>query len=122
VVFALDNPFGDIVWVTASDPLQAWGKYLPHALGKQFSSLPGTAVALCAGTPVALFERQGQTLRVFDDEALPAALRAFIETHRQKLIFPGQRKITVKQFPEGTEKALADAGFTKVMMDYVLYA
>ena len=119
--FALENPGKNVVWLQAVDPLQAWGRYLPHAAGKNFICVAGTAVALRGGAPVALFEKQGQSLRVFDYEYLQDALAAFASCYAKKTIYPAQRKIAVKTYPPEAAPALAEAGFTKIAMDYVIY-
>jgi len=121
VTQGLEHPANKIVWLPASDPSQAWGKTLPYSADKQFTSVPGTAVALRQGIPVAVFERKGQVLRVFDETAQAEALTAFTEAANKRNIFPNTSTITVKNYPPEAAQSLADAGFTRVMMDYVLY-
>ncbi|MDR1062121.1 MAG: hypothetical protein LBL83_13155, partial [Clostridiales bacterium] len=67
----LARPARDIIWLSAADPAQQWGKCLPHRPGRSFMNVPGTAVALCAGAPVAVFMRFGQALRIFGCDAQP---------------------------------------------------
>jgi len=83
--------------------------------------VPGTAVCLRAGVPVAVFERYGQTLRVFDEAPLPNALAIFLKDYSAKKIFPEKKRITVKDYPREAAQALAGAGFTRVMTDYAAY-
>jgi ATP-dependent Lhr-like helicase len=121
VVRALELPADDWMWLAASDPNQVWGKSLPHALGANFANLQGSAVALAGGVPVAVFERQGHTLRVMDDGRLPEALSAFAEAFANRRVFPALKRLTVKQYPDGAAEALKKAGFAAVMLDYVLH-
>ncbi|MDR3120094.1 MAG: DEAD/DEAH box helicase, partial [Clostridiales bacterium] len=64
---AQTQPTGETLWLPAPDPAQQWGKALAHLPGRAFLNVPGTVVGLRAGLPIAVFERQGQTLRVFAD-------------------------------------------------------
>ena len=66
-------------WLAATDPNQVWGKALPPDPDGQFIIVHGTVVALKRGIPVAIFERKGPTLRVFDETVLADALIAFAE-------------------------------------------
>jgi ATP-dependent Lhr-like helicase len=117
----LEHPADKIVWLAATDPNQVWGKILSYDPEKQFTSVPGTAVALKKGIPVAVFERKGHTLRIFDENILTETLIVFSEAFKKRNIFPALHRITVKQFPETATQALSDAGFMRVMLDYVLY-
>ena len=83
--------------------------------------MPGTAVALFGGLPIALFERQGRILRIFDAEGAEEALRLFVLEYKGKRIFAGKKRIVVKEYPDGAEAALKAAGFDREMQDYVLY-
>jgi ATP-dependent Lhr-like helicase len=83
--------------------------------------VPGTAVALRRGVPAAVFERRGSTLRVFDEDALPDALRAFARAFTLGAIFPKSARVTVKQYPATAETALRSAGFMPQMGDFVLF-
>lgn len=120
-VLTLENPPDDTVWLSASDPSQPWGRVLAHTQGRAFLCVPGTAVALKAGLPVAAFERHGLVLRIFDDTALIEALTAFKAEYAAKRIFPDKKRITVKQYPPEALQPLETAGFTRVMMDFTLY-
>ena len=73
----LHRPEKKLVWVNAADPVQCWGKLLPHMEGRNFLNVPGTAVACCRGIPAAVLERQGATLRVFEKELAEACLADF---------------------------------------------
>jgi len=117
---SLTHPPDNIIWLTASDPNQLWGKAFPYDAERQFTSVPGTAVALKQGVPVAVFERKGHTLRVFDEDALAEALVAFADAFGKKNIFSTSNRISVKQYPDTAVQALLDAGFIRVMLDYEL--
>jgi ATP-dependent Lhr-like helicase len=121
VTGALNNPDGAVIWLNAQDPLQAWGGLLPHLPGMSFALLAGTAVALKAGIPAVLLERQGQCLRVFDYEALEEVLVAFCKDFEAKRIFPQLKRIVIKQYPDEAAGCLKAAGFVDVMGDFVLY-
>jgi len=121
VSLELEQPRETMIWLCASDPAQAWGKYLPHADNRSFTSVPGTVAALYMGRPVAVFERRGAQLRVFDGAVFPEAADAFARGFSQGRIFPNLSRITVKEYPEYSDEALEKAGFVKVMGDYVLY-
>ncbi|MCL2617357.1 MAG: DEAD/DEAH box helicase, partial [Defluviitaleaceae bacterium] len=125
VIQGLTKPADKIIWLAATDPNQVWGKALPYNTDKKFTSVPGTTVALKQGVPVAVFERKGHTLRVFDesvieDGTLTDALAAFAEAFRKKNIFPASNRITVKQYPSAAIQALTNVGFRRVMLDYEL--
>ena len=96
-------------------------KYLAHYQDRAFMNVPGTAVALRAGVPVAVFERQGKTLRVFDHTCLSEALKTFAQDYAAQRIFPAVRHLTVKEYPSEAADALKSAGFSREMLDYVLY-
>ena len=117
----LERPADKIIWLAASDPNQVWGKTLPYDPARQFTSVPGTAVALRKGVPVSVFERKGHTLRVFDESAMEEALLAFAEAFCKRRIFPGLSRITVKTYPGTAVHALVNAGFKQMMLDYELY-
>ena len=121
ITHELEQPADEMIWLAAPDPNQVWGKILPHAQDRQFTIIHGAAVALKRGIPVALFERQGHTLRVFDETVLTDALAAFASAYSKRNIFPALNRLTVKQYPPTAEQALTEVGFTRVMLDYVLY-
>jgi len=130
IIHELEHPADDIIWLAAPDPNQVWGKALPHDPDRQFTIVHGTVVALKQGIPIAVFERQGHTLRILgklgelgelDETVLTDALAAFVAAFGKRNVFPALNRLTVKQYPPAAARALADAGFTRVMLDYVLH-
>ena len=121
ITAALESPADELRWLPAIDPAQPWGKSLRHMDGRSFLNVPGSAVALKAGVPVAVFERQGKTLRVFDAALLPETLRAFARDYSRRRLFPGQSRVTVREYPPEAAEALKQAGFVTEMRDLVLY-
>ncbi|MDE6901205.1 MAG: hypothetical protein K2P22_00485, partial [Lachnospiraceae bacterium] len=79
------------------------------------------AVALCGGLPVALFEKQGKVLRLFDPACLQEALPLFAESYRQGRIFAGKKRIVVKEYPADAAPLFTACGFIKEALDYTLY-
>ena len=120
-VAALEHPDDAIVWLCAADPAQQWGKSIPHMEDRSFLNVPGTAVALRGGVPVAVFERQGQVLRVFDDTRLQEALEIFASDFTNRRLFPSLLRVTVKQYPEESAGPLRCAGFSRQTGDFTLY-
>jgi len=124
---ALLHPRKEAVWINAADPLQPWGKLLPHEEAmscekdRAFLNVAGTAVALRGGVPVAVLEKSGRTLRVFGQDGLDDILCLFVEEYRQGRIFCERKRIVVKEYPQEAATALAGAGFIKEMQDYVFY-
>lgn len=118
---SLEHPAPDILWLSAVDPAQPWGKSLPHMQDRAFLNIAGNAVALRAGIPIAVFERQGKVLRVFEEEYSMEAIRIFSEDYSRKRVFSSQNRITVKQYPKDTAEAMSKSGFIHEMQDYVLY-
>ncbi len=84
-------------------------------------NVPGTAVACYGGMPAAVMERQGNTLRVFEEELLAECLGVFVQDYKGGRIFPGLKRIVVKNYPDNAGEALTRAGFFREMQDYVLY-
>lgn len=121
VVRMLDSPEKKLVWINAADPAQCWGKILPHKKDRSFLNVPGTAVACYGGIPVAVMEKQGKTLRVFEEEMLEESLMLFAEEYQRGKIFPSLKKIPVKEYPDTAKASLEKAGFFREMTDYVLY-
>ena len=121
IIHELTNPSDRIIWLSATDPNQVWGKAIPYDPDRQFTCVQGTVVALRQGIPVAVFERQGQTLRIFDETVRTEALTTFSEAFTKRTVFPLLNRVTVKNYPPAASKALSDAGFMRVMLDYVLY-
>ena len=116
----LRQPSGECIWLPAADPMQAWGAYLAHEEGRAFLRVPGAAVALMDGAVVAVSEKQGETLRVFDDPAAPEALRALADAFRRGAIFPALPRLLIKKYPPTAAAHLEAAGFTREMLDYTL--
>ncbi len=121
VVRRLQEPQKKLVWINAADPAQCWGKVLPHKEGRSFINVPGTAIACYGGLPVAVMERQGKILRVWEEELQEECQRLFVEKFRQGSIFSDRKRIVVKEYPDTAAEAMRQAGFRKEMQDYVLY-
>ncbi|MBD5527216.1 MAG: DEAD/DEAH box helicase [Lachnospiraceae bacterium] len=146
VTARLMHPQAELVWLNAAEPMQPWGKLLAHEPERNFVNVPGTAVAFKGGLPIMVFERQGKVLRLLGTEKrqggegqdaisgdnIPAeailqgdvlyeALALFAEEFRCGRIFPGKKRISVKEYPTCAAQALAAGGFTHEIQDYVLY-
>ena len=121
VVGMLGSPEKKLIWINAADPAQCWGKILPHKDGKNFMNVPGSAVTYYGGLPVAVMEKQGKTLRVFEEDYLNESLRIFAEEYKRERIFPSLKRITVKEYSDMAKAGLEKAGFFREMKDYVLY-
>ncbi len=121
VIGMLGSPEKKLIWINAADPVQCWGKILPHKGERNFLNVPGTVVAYYGGLPVAVMEKQGKTLRVFEEEKLDESLRIFAEEYKREKIFPSLKRITVKEYPDAAKEGLEKAGFFREMKDYVLY-
>lgn len=117
----LQQPDERLVWINAADPAQCWGMILPHKEGRNFMRVPGTAVACYGGLVVAVFERQGRQLRVFEEAWTKLCVEEFAAAYQKGKIFPGLKRIVVKEYPKTAAGMLAQAGFHKEMQDYVLY-
>ena len=100
--------------------MQAWGAYLAHEDGRTFLRVPGTAVALMDGAVVAVAEKLGETLRVFDEAATPEALRALADAFRRGTVFPALPRLLIRKYPPTAAPHLESAGFTREMLDYTL--
>ncbi|MCM1102508.1 MAG: DEAD/DEAH box helicase [Clostridium sp.] len=121
VTALLSHPAAETVWVNAADPMQPWGKLLPHEEGRAFLNVSGCAAALRGGRPAAVFEKQGKLLRVFDAEGLEEVLFLFVEAFRRGRLFAGRSRIVIKEYPAEAAPALERCGFLREMQDYVLY-
>ncbi len=121
IITALEQPEDRIIWLSAIDPAQPWGKYLAHLQDRSFINVPGTVVALRAGVPIAVFERQGKTFRVFDGASLTDALLGFAQAFSGRRVFPALHRLTLKEYPQEAATAIESAGFMKEMQDYTLY-
>jgi ATP-dependent Lhr-like helicase len=121
VMTELIHPLDQVVWLCAVDTAQPWGKSLPHMKDRSFHNVSGTTVALRSGVPIAVFERQGKVLRIFDSSNLQEVLRNFSQDFKANRILPKSKRITVKEYQAEAVDALIDAGFSREMQDYVLY-
>ena len=121
VVRRLQNPEKKLVWVNAADPAQCWGKILAHQEGRSFLNVPGNAAACYGGVPVAVMERQGKVLRLFEEEMAEDVLVLFARDYKNGRIYPGLKRVVVKEYPDCVKEGMAAAGFRKEMQDYVLY-
>lgn len=121
IVRALQKPEKKTVWINAADPAQCWGKVLPHEKMRSFLNIPGNLVACFGGVPAAVLERQGKTLRVFEESLQEECLKLFVDEYRRQKLFPAMKRIVVKEYPETAKEALVRAGFHREMQDYVLY-
>ena len=121
IIHALAQPEDQIIWLNAADPVQIWGKVLEHMDDHSFMNVPGTAVALHAGRPVVVLERQGKILNILEETDLKAVMKEFVRAFQDKYIFPEKRRLLIKEYPKDSGEILKDAGFSKEMTDYVLY-
>lgn len=120
-MLALLQPREEITWLSAVDPAQPWGKFLKHWKDRTFLNVSGTAVALRAGVPAAVLERQGKILRIFDWDHAEEALHAFTRAYAGRRIFSYQNRIVVKDYPGEAAGLLHSAGFIHELQDYVIY-
>lgn len=112
----------EILWLNAQEPLLVWGRELAHLKGRQFTRVPGTAVALSGGLPIMVFERQGRVLRLLSQTGEErAALEAFVREFHSKRIYPEVKRLIVKEYPDRLSEDLKSVGFIREMLDYVLY-
>ena len=121
VTAALKQPEDEVIWLNASDPAQIWGKVLEQPEGSSFMNIQGTAAALRKGRAAAVMERQGKVLRIFEEEGMEAVLSEFVRCFQRKLLFPDQKRLILKEYPEHAGELLKKAGFIREMQDYVLY-
>lgn len=120
-VHTLTHPEKHIRWIHAQDPMQPWGKLLEHKDTLSFMNVPGTVVALAGGTVVMAFERQGSVLKIYDMTYAKEALHVFVQTYRNRRIYPDKKRLLVKEYPKEAAAMLEKAGFYKDMLDYMLY-
>lgn len=121
VLYTLEHPGEKLIWLPAIDPAQPYGKYLAHRTETAFFNVPGTIVALKAGVPVAVMERQGKSLKVFDEGQADAAIGAFARDFQKKRLFPAMKRLLVKEYPKDMAESFQKNGFIKEMQDFVLY-
>ena len=74
-----------------------------------------------SGLPVALMERQGKTLRIFNGAEPEEVMSLFTDEYRRGRILPGKKRIVVKEYPSEAAVLLTESGFLREMQDYVLY-
>ncbi|MCL2549063.1 MAG: DEAD/DEAH box helicase, partial [Symbiobacteriaceae bacterium] len=108
------------ICLAACDPAQAYGNILLHLQDASFISLPSTAIILRGGRIALILERHGANLRFFDAQPL-AALQSFVSAFRDGRIWSGRTRIVVKKPDPQTSDVLLGAGFTRSMLDYILY-
>jgi ATP-dependent Lhr-like helicase len=121
VVHALANPRTDLVCLNAADPLMPWGKCIEHLPERGFICVSGTVAVLKAGVPVALLEKQGQVLRIFEPELTAEIVAALAEDFKKGAIFPNLNRLIIKQYPSNAAPALKAAGFLSQMLDFALF-
>ena len=63
----------------------------------------------------------GKILRILEHADIAAVLKEFVRAFREKAIFPEKKRLLIKEYPAYAGDALKDAGFSREMMDYVLY-
>ena len=115
----LASPSEKAVWLPAPDPAQSWGRLLPHASGREFLRVSGTAVCLCGGCAAAVLEKSGEQLRLFEPEAAESALSALARDFTSRRVFPERENLRIKTYPACAVSAMKKAGFVRVMLDYV---
>ncbi len=121
VIKTLNMPDKKLIWINAADPAQCWGKILPHKEDRSFLNIPGNAVACFGGVPVAVMERQGKILRIFDEALAEDCMKLFAQEFKRHKLFSSLKRIVVKEYPQTATEALTAAGFGREMKDYVLY-
>lgn len=121
IMAALAEPKKDIIWLNAGDPAQVWGKALKHMEGRSFMNIPGTVVALRGGRSIAVLERQGKVLKVWEQEDIVSVFLELVQDFQMKRLFPSIKRLILKEYPKEVEEHLRVAGFKKEMQDFVLY-
>ena len=118
---ALNTPNSECIWVNAADPIQPWGKLVPHMEGRNFTNVPGTYAAIAAGRVVGVMERKGKVFRCFEEEYLPEMLKGFAAGYQRGQIYSDVKRIVLKEYPESAQESLKACGFKKEILDFVLY-
>lgn len=121
VTGALREPDNHTVWLNGTDPDLVWGKVLEFPDECGFLAVAGTAVALKAGKPAAVMERQGRVLRVYNTNDMEEVITEFVRAFKQGAIYPEQKRIVLKEYPDEAADVLQTAGYMREMKDYVLY-
>ena len=62
-----------------------------------------------------------QKVIAFEEEGMEAVLSDFVRCFQRKLLFPDQKRLILKEYPENAGELLKKAGFIREMQDYVLY-
>lgn len=121
VTQALAMPGEDIIWLNAADPACVWGKILPYPADRGFTGIPSAAAALKAGRILAVLERKGKVFRVFEQDCLEELIAQLAFAFRERKLFAGQKRMVIREYPEGAGTFFKAAGFIREMQDYVLY-
>lgn len=121
ITAALSDAGDDMVWQSGADPMQVWGKLFSHQADKSFLNVSGTAVAVRGGKPIAVFEKQGKTLRVFEQKHLKEAIKLFVEEYKKGWIFKEKKRIQVKEYSSEAADILVENGFVREVQGYALY-
>lgn len=117
----LPYPRRDCTWISATDPMQPYGKLVSHQEGRGFVAIESTCVALIAGKVAAVMERKGKIFRVFEQEYLGDIIKAFTQAYTRKRIYTEVKRIVMKEYPVEAQEYLQANGFQREMQDYVLY-
>ena len=121
VLRELRHPGDEILWLNSTDPAQSWGRVLAHVEGRSFTCVSGTLAALRGGVPVAVLERSGAVLRVFETAHGAEIVSSLARDFLQKRVFPQRSRIVVKEYQPELHEPLLSAGFKPQMLDLVLY-
>lgn len=111
VSYLLKSPNDQYVIASAADPSQPYGKILPHMEGRAFTRVLSTYVVFYSGTPVCAFEKNGESIRVFDFSHMDESIALFEKSFKSGKILPSLKRVTVKQFPEEITQTLLAHGF-----------
>lgn len=121
VLYLLKSPFNEYRVLCAADPMQPYGKILPHAEGRAFTRLFTNIIVFYAGLPVAAFERSGECLRIFDNTHAAGAINAFVKAFKSGAVLPVHKKITIKEYDACIKSALLENGFQPDMLYMTLF-
>lgn len=121
LIAALREPGDGAIWLNGTDPALIWGKVTEHPEGKSFLGVPGTAVALKGGKPVAVLKRQGKVLETYTEDGIEDVINELARDFKNKSLFPEKRRLTIKEYPKELGALLGNAGFLREMQDYTLY-
>ena len=73
------------------------------------------------GSSAYFYVKQFNQARFFEEEGMEAVLSDFVRCFQRKLLFPDQKRLILKEYPENAGELLKKAGFIREMQDYVLY-